>query len=287
MVEWSFPVFTALSVVLVGICGVHAGTDRRRLGMLASGVVYGVILEQLTIIGFDAYSYPVASYLVTVADVPIAIGLSWAAILYTGILTARRGGLSGIAVPLFVAVFALHIDLALDVVAIRVGYWEWAEPGGWFGVPLGNFVGWYWVAFSFAGWWELVDGRGRELLPTPAATVGGIAAASAGLIGMLYVYDWYLWPGLGQLVPFLAPIVLSLVVVARAGWRPHRASPLVVAVPVLLHLFFLGLAVWFGMGLRIVVLGLVMLGVGVGIHAPPGVFDRSAAVVDEGALGDD
>ena len=150
------PVFVAnlaMSLSALAACAHHAYPDRDRLAFLGTGVVYGVILEQLVIVAFERYTYNAEDFLLTVVDVPLVIGFGWAAIIYAGVETGRRFDLSPRAVPAFSALFALHIDLAMDAVAIRVAFWEWTPPGVWLGVPLGNFVGWFLVASLFPAAW--------------------------------------------------------------------------------------------------------------------------------------
>lgn len=42
-------------------------------------------------------------------------------------------------------------DLALDPVAVSLGLWTWDRPGAYFGVPPGNFAGWWVVSFFIFG----------------------------------------------------------------------------------------------------------------------------------------
>ena len=46
------------------------------------------------------------------------------------------------------ATFAVLYDLYLDPIAVHLGIWIWSNPGPWFGVPIGNFVGWWLITFS-------------------------------------------------------------------------------------------------------------------------------------------
>jgi putative membrane protein len=43
---------------------------------------------------------------------------------------------------LLTAFFAMAIDLVLDPAAVNLGFWNWREPGFFYGVPLINFLGW-------------------------------------------------------------------------------------------------------------------------------------------------
>lgn len=40
------------------------------------------------------------------------------------------------------ALFAMTVDLVLDPAAVYLGFWNWREPGFFYGVPLVNFLGW-------------------------------------------------------------------------------------------------------------------------------------------------
>lgn len=40
------------------------------------------------------------------------------------------------------AVIAMVVDLVLDPAAVYLGFWNWREPGFYYGVPLVNFLGW-------------------------------------------------------------------------------------------------------------------------------------------------
>ena len=54
--------------------------------------------------------------------------------------------------PLLDGLLALNIDLALDAVAIRLGFWDWGQGFSfqYFGVPYANFWAWFWVVTSFS-----------------------------------------------------------------------------------------------------------------------------------------
>jgi hypothetical protein len=60
----------------------------------------------------------------------------------------------------------------MEPVAVRLGLWRWTPPGGWLGIPVGNFVGW---AVIVAGW-----GLGTERGPF-AAPLARVAARRAAL----------------------------------------------------------------------------------------------------------
>ncbi|MFB6218925.1 MAG: carotenoid biosynthesis protein [Halobacteriaceae archaeon] len=265
MVRAVFVTNLVLSLLGVGLCLAHAVPDRERVALLGTGVVYGVILEQLVILHFDAYRYPVEEYILTVADVPVVIGLGWAAILYSGLHAGRRLGVPARALPPFVGLFALHIDLAIDAVAIRVPFWTWASPGAWFGVPLGNFMGWFLVGTLFPAAWLGLRRLG-PLARGPVAVVAAVAGIVAGL---------ELWSALTPTVAHKAAVLGAVAAVAaavvlreRAG-RPRAPDRLPAAIPLLYHGYYLSLVLALGMYREqplLLAVSVAMLAVGVALH---------------------
>lgn len=268
MVRTVFLLNLVLSLIALGVAFYDAYPDRTRLTFVAAAVPYGVALEQLVILRFARYHYPVDSYLLTVADVPLVIGFGWAAIVYAGYRTARLYGVADWRLPFFVGLFALHVDVAIDAVAIRAGFWTWTPPGVWFGVPLGNFLGWFLVASLFSAAWVGLDDR----LNSPVLRgTGSVVLGLAGLIGVLQVWTWVATTLPRRVVFFGSVVALALVVVARADIEP-RALPLSVsAVPLLFHAYYLGLLVALGIVLDVPLLlpiSLAMAGLSILLHRP-------------------
>ena len=71
-----------------------------------------------------------------------------------------------------------NIDLALDAVAIRLGFWNWGQGlhFEYFGVPYANFWAWFWVVFFFSLGYCLLARRadwvGAWISPLLALIVG-------------------------------------------------------------------------------------------------------------------
>jgi putative membrane protein len=50
------------------------------------------------------------------------------------------------------ALWMTAIDLVVDPLAAnQLGYWRWAQPGAYYGIPLHNFIGWFVVSFIIFG----------------------------------------------------------------------------------------------------------------------------------------
>jgi uncharacterized membrane protein len=272
MVEAVFAANLGMALAALLACAHHAAPDRDRLAFLGAGVVYGVILEQLVILAFDAYRYNADDFLLTVFDVPLVIGFGWAAIIYAGFETARAFDLPERAIPPFVALFALHIDLAIDAAAIRVPFWTWTPPGVWFGVPLGNFTGWFLVALLFSAAWLALSDRLASRIGRAVAT---IAVAVAGLIVLLELWEAVATTTPRKVAVLGTALLLALGAVLRAGVDRAPIDPRLAAVPALYHGFYLGLVLYFGMYESqplLPVVSLAMIGVGTLLHA--GILER-------------
>ncbi len=143
---------------------------------LLAGVLFGVLLELATIRQLHAYTY--GTFLLMVADVPLAIGVGWGIIIYSVRLFSDASSLPEWARPILDGLLALNIDLAMDAIAIRLGMWDWGQgfKAQYFGVPYANFWAWFWVVVSFSAglrWLTpRVKGIWRWLSPFGAILIG-------------------------------------------------------------------------------------------------------------------
>lgn len=113
--------------------------------------IFGLILE----IGntYLAHTYYYSDlFLIKIFDVPLAIGLGWAVIIYCAMLLSDQYDIPWQIRPFLDALTAILLDLSMDIVAIRIGFWHWAIPLNqeWYGVPFENLAGWIFVVLSFS-----------------------------------------------------------------------------------------------------------------------------------------
>lgn len=117
-------------VILVGLCGFTYGVEA--IG-LATGWPYGHF-EYLATLG------------PTVGDLPLALPLLFLPLVANGVLLATLlldGRATGRLHRIALAVaLVLAIDLVLDPAAVTLGFWRYAEPGVYYGVPASNYAGW-------------------------------------------------------------------------------------------------------------------------------------------------
>ena len=95
---------------------------------------------------FGSYAYsPILGPLMW--GVPVTLGFAWIGVVCNALLLTRETGgrrLPGMLLRgLQTAVWAVLLDLVLDPVAQARGFWDWGYDGGWYGVPLSNFTGWF------------------------------------------------------------------------------------------------------------------------------------------------
>jgi len=156
--------------------------------------------------------------------VPLALPVFFLPILINGYLLGvlvlgRRAERLAVRFPVVVALVVV-LDLVLDPGAVALGFWAWADPGAYYGVPLVNVAGWVLAAtvafalvsvafdhaavverlhtcpyllddlINFAIFWGLVNAASGNPVPV------GISAA---ILGTLLLAPWFDFAGLGVL----------------------------------------------------------------------------------------
>ena len=236
-----FILFELIIYIQFTLCLVHAwkhGTANV-LKLLAGGA-FGVLLELATIRQLNAYEY--GRFLVMVLDVPLCIGLAWGAIIYAVSEFSDASSLPYWARPILDGLLALNIDLALDAVAIRLGFWDWGQGLNfeYFGVPFANFWAWFWVVFSFSLGYRLLAHRAEDWIvtwisPLLALVVGMIGVVSTNsLITFVIPYDFYMLS-----VGLVLVSALILVLTMRPRFNLRLVASLAFWVPFLSHAYLL------------------------------------------------
>lgn len=125
--------------------------NKDMLKILILALLYGITLEIMDVHLSQSYSYS-KDFIFQIYNIPIAIGAGWAIIYYIAGKTAQTYNLKWWQSPFLMAIIALSIDLAIDAVAIRLGFWSWriSLNEEWFGVPYDNLFGWMAVIWTFS-----------------------------------------------------------------------------------------------------------------------------------------
>ena len=281
MPEPAFIAFEILTFLLFIACLWHAARQgKTRVLELVTSLVYGVLLEWLTIMQVEAYEY--GKFLVMFDGAPLCIGLGWAVIIYSGMEFVKNFDMPDFARPFMVGLLALNLDAGMDALAIRLGFWNWVIPLDmqWFGVPYGNFWAWYIVVTSFSGlvYWLRAKGWStsrhmlKQWLYAPLALIVSI------VILMLSNYSFVTLLGRSDLGTAMALILLLLlgatvIFVTRPSFIPvKKIDWVVLLVPFAFHLFFNLFGFISGIYTRqpiLAVIGFVMFIAGMVVHLWP------------------
>jgi hypothetical protein len=281
----TFLIFELGIYLLALICLRHAwiGGWPCLVGLL-SGMCYGLLLEYAAIQTFHAYHY--GHFLLMIdRTVPLCIGLGWGMIIYTAMETTDRFDLPWYLRPIVDAALALTIDLSMDAIAIRLGFWTWTVAGPWFGVPLANFYAWFAIVFGFSLLLRLCRRcalAGRRALLRDLAIIG--VAVPLSVLGLVPVVQPYVvlvsqgdvaWVMLGVLLGSSLLFAAGAVIHTRDDYPPDL---LLMSVPLGFHSFFFGALFWSGIGWQIpalIVVAALVLIISLGLHTAPSWKRRS------------
>jgi uncharacterized membrane protein len=170
---------------------------------------------------FGRYHFEVAPTLPHVGAVPIIVGplyfamghFSWViASILIGEAEPRPSRLfTRIALPVVAAFVMVQWDVVMDPPNATLGHaWIWHDGGGYFGVPLSNFLGWYLTVWLFF--------QAFAFLPTGRHRIGkGTTAARLRLVRLVPIL-LYFSAAISLIAPYFAKSSAS-VEVAGTHWN--------------------------------------------------------------------
>lgn len=267
-----FILFELLIYLQFVICFSHAwkhGTAN--LLRLLAGILFGVSLEIATIRQLHAYQY--GRFLLMVLDVPLCIGVAWGCILYSVMEFSNGSSLPYFARPILDGLLALNIDLSLDAVAIRFGFWDWGQglKFQYFGVPYGNFWAWFWVIFFFSLGYRLFARR-NDWIGVWVSPPLGFVIGLAGVLGTNALIVFGITPQYRGPVTFVTLLVALVTILAlRPKFHLNPVASLTFWVPFITHAYVLIAGLFAGTILDPPVLlfvGLVMIVIAFYLHHP-------------------
>lgn len=129
---------------------VHAQGRKRGLVILGALGFYALLIESSAIHTGFPYGDFIYNDLLgqkVFGLTPWTVAFAWPPILLLAYWFARlptRFNLVGKTwkVLALTAVMSMAVDVVLDPAAVHLGFWQWREPGFFYGVPLVNFLGW-------------------------------------------------------------------------------------------------------------------------------------------------
>ena len=84
-----------------------------------------------------------------IKNVPILIAISWAGLIYMALVCSMMiidgsvVSIINLSHILLTTLLVTILDLVLDPIAVDEGRWSWEMPGKYYGVPIKNFIGWF------------------------------------------------------------------------------------------------------------------------------------------------
>ena len=235
-----FILFELTVYIQFAICLRHAWKHGApNLLKLLAGALFGVLLELATIRQLNAYQY--GQFTLMVLDVPLCIGVAWSCIIYAVMEFSDGSSLPYWTRPILDGLLALNIDLALDTIAIRLGFWDWGQglDFQYFGVPYANFWAWFWVVSSFSFGYRLMALRSDWIgkwLPSFFGIIIGLACVMFinAFITFIIPFDYHTLT--------IAPVFISalfIVIVSRPRFYQTPVDSLAFWVPFLTHFYLL------------------------------------------------
>lgn len=267
-----FILFELVIYTQLALCLRHAWAQgTANLLRLLAGILFGVTLELATIRQLHAYQY--GRFLIMVLDVPLCIGVAWGCILYSAMEFSNASSLPYWTRPVLDGLFALNIDLALDAIAIRLGFWDWGQglEFQYFGVPYANFWAWFWVIFFFSFGYHLLTRR-KDWIGIWLSPILALLSGLAGVLGTNALITFVIpWTYTALTVALLLISALVSMIALRPRFYRTPVPSLVFWVPLLTHLYTLFAGLISGVIFDppfLLGVSLVMLAIALYLHLP-------------------
>ncbi|KAF5058783.1 Carotenoid biosynthesis protein [anaerobic digester metagenome] len=156
----------------------------------------------MTGVPYGSFHYGEAIGSATIGPVPWTVGFAYVPLLLGACALAGqylperslrvRAGAS--------ALLLVVADLVLDPGAALLGFWTWAEPGAYYGIPVSNYVGWLITGTAYSA---LTLSVIRHPLPVSAAT------------SLLLITSF--WTGVALGAGMVAPLAIGLCLIGFAA----------------------------------------------------------------------
>ncbi|GAB4457448.1 MAG: carotenoid biosynthesis protein [Anaerolineales bacterium] len=267
-----FILFELIIYIQLALCLRHAwGHGTSNLLRLLAGILFGISLELASIRQLNAYEY--GQFIVMILDVPLCIGVAWSCILYASMEFSDGSSLPYFARPVLDGLLALNIDLALDAVAIRFGFWNWGQglEFQYFGVPYANFWAWFWVVFFFSLGWRLLARR-KDWLGTWASPLLAVCIGLAGVLGSNALIAFRIpFAYHGLTAAALLAFAFTFVIILRPRLSIKPLPSLTFWIPALSHFYILIAGLAAGVILNppfLLFMGIVMIIFSLSLHLP-------------------
>ena len=224
-----FPVLFLFLIVLQ-LLGAIKGMTFLGLAFIISSASELAAIHGLVNLFGGAYSYRGGS--LQVWGLPIIVPFYWTGFIFMGYSVVSAGyawtgrskparNRSGIG-PLLLLVLldglsVVAVDMCMDPICVQAGIWTWVHEGCFFGVPIGNFVGWFLVTVLCTGLFRMLEYLYPTGMSKTAERLLIIPVLGYGLLGLGFFLQTIIMktPSILALLPFITIIPVFLVVLAQ------------------------------------------------------------------------
>lgn len=102
-------------------------------------------------------------------------------------------------------VIVLAIDSILDPLLVSLGNWQWSDHGAYFGIPMGNFLGWAVVSMVVSGCF-----RSFEYFFPASTRVHDAFLAFVPVVSLMAFNIFAVWVALAEKIYQLIPVVVGV-----------------------------------------------------------------------------
>lgn len=118
---------------------------KRAIYLLSALSIFAYLIETIALrtgFPYGQFSYSGALGYTLFGVTPWTVPFGWVPLIIASwILAWRFTRVLELRIPLTIGILVV-IDLVLDPAAVSLGFWKYAHPGFWGGVPYTNFLGW-------------------------------------------------------------------------------------------------------------------------------------------------
>jgi putative membrane protein len=221
-VAWksSGPTYVVLGALAAVLHAMWAFGVRRGIGLFvaAAGIALGTeLLGTSTGFPFGDYAYTSLLGYRIMGQVPFPIPISWFYMLYCALamcarlLSARDDERHRWVWAIGAALMLTAWDVAMDPAMVQTAHWVWQQPGFFYGMPLSNWIGWFFtgliiarVMLAIAPPTHVATRNAGEWLPLALYAANGIMPLA------ICLRDGLWWAAALGSLAMAAPVVLSL-----------------------------------------------------------------------------
>jgi putative membrane protein len=136
------------------------GLRRGALTLIVLSVLPVLVEAAAIFTGFPYGEFAYSSRLgyMVLGVVPWSVAFAYSPILLGSMAFASRYRVDRLGFSALASTINVAVDLVVDPGAVHIGFWSWAEPGVYYGVPVLNYLGWLLTGFLYANVFYSITG---------------------------------------------------------------------------------------------------------------------------------